>query len=357
MAFYKHILLSAELIELSLRECLDENNSKDRAKVALITQAAIARQAQLKAVLFSIKEFRDFVSGLEQEEHESLLNELIESVPQAKIPEHSKNALSSYQKLCQLEQGIDEGDTPLHIAIKLGDYRYEETISMFGKFINKKNNAGKTPLDVALEMVAMAEDHPKDIRKDVRFTMKHLLENGAKQSLLFEQYNREARIESYQFQTSYINLATQAKSYQQFKDILRAIGEDHRFCLKFQKNIAIECIAQFIQVNKNHPAMERILLQLKQDLNGNSTPSECASLKYIRQLRSKLWIIRQIRGLYGQTSTLSEINEMVDKELDPIKAREPNCFSFFSPCADLEESNAGDSYATELTSLPCITCA
>ena len=206
-------------------------------------------------------------------------------------------------------------------------------------------------------MVATAEDHPKDIRKDVRFTMKHLLENGAKQSLLFQQYNREARVESYQFQTSYINLVNQAKSYQQFKDILRDIGEDHRFCLKFQKNVAIDCIAQFIRVNKNYPAMQSILLQLKQDLNGNSTPSECAGLKYIRQLRSKLWIIRQIRGLYGQTSTLSEINDMVDKELDRIKAREPNCFSFFSPCTDLEESNEEDSYATELTSLSCITCA
>ena len=187
--------------------------------------------------------------------------------------------------------------------------------------------------------------------------MKHLLEHGAKQSPLFQQFNWDARIESYQFQTSYINLVTRAKSYQQFKDVLRDIGEDHRFCLKFQKNIAIECIAQFIQVNQNHPGMQRILHQLKKDLNGESTPSECAGLKYIRQLRSNLWIIRQFRGLYGQTSTLSEINNMVNKELDRLNAREPNCFSFFSPCADLEESNEEGAFATELTSVPCATGA
>ncbi|MCL9685507.1 Dot/Icm T4SS effector AnkK/LegA5 [Legionella maioricensis] len=357
MAFYKHILLPAELIGLSLKECLDEHNSKDRAKMAVMTQATVARQARLRAVLFSIKEFRDFVSNLKQEEHELLLNELRESTPQAKIPGHVINALSSYQQLAQSEQGFEEGDTPLHIAIRFGDYRYEETLHMFGHFINKKNNAGKTPLDVAMEMAATAEEHPEDIRKDVRFTMRHLLENGAKQSPLFQQYNMDARIESYQFQTAYISLVTRAKSYQQFKDILRDIGEDHRFCLKFQKNIAIDCIARFIQVNQNHPALQNMLLQLKKDLNGDSTPYECAGLKYIRQLRSKLWIIRQIRGLYGRTSTLSKINDMVDEELERIKAKEPNCFSFFSSGTDLEESNEEGSYATELTSIPCITCA
>ncbi|BCA96542.1 hypothetical protein TUM19329_29030 [Legionella antarctica] len=339
MAFYKHILLPAELIELSLKECLDENSSKERAQIALMKQATVARQARLKSVLFSIKEFRDFVAGLKQEDHESLLKQLIESTPQARLPEHVENSLLTYQELCQSEQGFEEGDTPLHTAIKLGDYRYEETIQMFGHFINKKNNAGKTPLDVALERVVTAEDHPKDIRTDIRFTMKHLLENGAKQSSLFQQFNLAARIESHQFQTSYINSVTQAKSYQQLKEILRDVGEDHRFCLKFQKNIAIACIAQFIQVHQNQPGMQRILLQLKKDINGESTSSEYAGLKYIRQLRSKLWIIRQIRGLYGLTSTLGEINDMVDNELRRIKAREPNCFSFFRSCGDAEENN------------------
>ena len=343
MAFYKHILLSAELIELSLKESLEESKAIERAQMSLIVEATIARQARLRSVLFSIKEFREFVCTITKDERDALVNEVIESSPQPMFANQVTQTIASYENICQSEHGFEEGDNPLITSIKLGDYRYQETIQMFGHFINMPNSAGKRALDIAFELHKTAKNSGTDIRQDTCFIMKHLLENGAQQSEEFQQFNLNAKIESYKFPTPYLTRVVQAKTYQEFKDILRDIGEDHTLCLKFKKNLAVQCIAHFIKVNKMHPDLQPMLMQLKQEINGDCTQSEHAGLKYIRQLRSRLWIIRQIRGLYGRTSTQSEINSLVDTELERInRPKEPNCFSFFSASEDLEDDDSLD---------------
>lgn len=344
-SFFRHIVIPRELVELSLKECLDETKATERAEIALITQATVARQAHLKSVLFSIKEFREFVAGLTTEDYLPIFNEITESIPDKTIRELVENTFSSYQELCRAEQLFDEEDTPLHIAIKLGDYRYEETLQTFGHFINVKNKAGKTPLDVALDKLKDNDQRSADVRTDLRFTMKHLLINGAEQSERFKTFNQQAHIESYSFQTPYLNAVGNARTYQQLKDVLSAIGEDHTFCLKSKKNLAIECVSAFISANTRNPEMQTILEQLKKDMNGESSPDECASLLFIRQLRSRLWIVRQIRGLYGWTTTQAEITEIINKELKRIEVKEPGSFLFFkgASAADSEsKTNAND---------------
>lgn len=337
LAFYKHILLSKELIEEELKECLDDVVSYERAKIALVTEATIARQSRLRAVLFSIKEFRDCIASLTPQEHESLLRDLLGPSLESEVPAEIIESMFLYQELCQSESLFEEGDTPLHTAIKLGDYRYQETIQMFGHFINVKNKAGKTPLDAALDMLAKTAPSSNDIRQNVRLTMQHLLENGAEKSERFELFDEDDAIESYKFQAEYIAKAGSAKTYEALKNILRDIGEDHSFCLKSKKNLAIECVKQFIKENKNHPDMQPILEQLKKDMNGESSKSEYSPLLYIRQLRSRLWIIRLLRGLYGTTSTQTEINDIVDKELERIKPYEPGFISSLFGTADSEQ--------------------
>lgn len=327
LALYKHILLSKELIEEGLKECLNELVPNERAKIALVTEAAIARQARLRAVLFSIKEFRDCIASLTPQEHESLLLDLLGPSLESEVPAEVIDSMFLYQELCQSESFFEEGDTPLHTAIRLGDYRYQESIQMFGHFINVKNKAGKTPLDVAVDMLELIDPASVDIRKNVRLTMQHLLENGAEKSEHFELFEEKDAIEFYQFQSEYLAKAGSAKNYETLKNILRDVGEDHSFCLKSKKNLAIECVKQFIKENKNHPEMQSILEQLKRDMNGESPKSEHSPLLYIRQLRSRLWIIRLLRGLYGTTSTQTEINEIVDKELARIKPYEPGFIS------------------------------
>lgn len=331
-AFYKHILIPQSLIETTLKTAFDKNNPSDRAHIALVTQAMIARQARLKAMLFSIKEFRDFVCSQSKRDRDSLHAEIINNCQEKNkksLKKEMRQLLDYNLKTCQSSDFFEDGDTPLHIAIKLGDYRYDETISMYGQFINTENSSGKTPLDLALQMAGQSEIHPVDIRKDLRFTMKHLLANGANKTKQFEQFNKVENIESYKFQTPYLNRAIKAKTYSELKEVLRDVGEDHSYCLKFQKMVAVRCISKFIQANKNNPGLGKILIKLKKEVDGKGTKSENAGLMYIRQLRSKLWIVRQIRGLYGWSTTQGEIDSLIDKELARLNVKDLKRNSFF----------------------------
>jgi hypothetical protein len=331
-SFLKHILIPRELIEQTLKKCADAQNASERANIALISQATTARLARLRAALFSITEFRDYVSTLSEDDTLNLLNEVLPPhLNTGNFAQQVQQSLGQYQELCKPEGGFEEGDTPLHTAIKLGQYRYEETLAMFGQFINIKNKAGQTPLDVALARVDSPEDDVKDMQKDARFIMKHLLINGADKTTAYRESGIGPTLKRYRFKNPYLEGISAKMHYQDFKTILRDIGEDHRLCLKSKKNLALECVKRFIRVNQNQPYFESRLLQLRNDLNGDSSEEECAGVKYIRQLRSNLWIIRQLRGQYGMSSTLWEMNDLIDNALEQHnKEKEPNCFSFFS---------------------------
>jgi hypothetical protein len=309
LSFYKHILIPTELTECVLERCLDKNNPVDRAQIALMGQAISARQARLRAMLFSLAEFRHFVNQLSESEKNSLIEETLHLCParhKERVSIQVHHSLSSFERLCD-EDHFEEGDTPLHVAIKLGDFRYEETMSMFGHLVNEKNKSGKTPLDSALERVSQAEIHQNDIRHDLRLTMNYLLKHGAVASDAFNRFNSKESVETYQFKTSYLNKAQKVRSYPEFKEILRDIGEDHSFCLKFKKKLAVACVQHFIANNKNNLELLDSLKLLKKEMS-----EEVPELKYIRQLRSRLWIIRQLRGLYGWTTTQGEINTLIN---------------------------------------------
>ena len=323
LSFYKHILITSELHEEALEQCFDKNTAADRARIALIAQAMNARQASLRAMLFSLEEFRDFLKSLSDDEKQNLVNDVIETATHANkaaVTDRLNQSLSVYDQLCSSR--FEKGDTPLHAAIKLGDFRYEETLVAYSHFINIKNNAGKTPLDCALEMLSEQRvSSTKDVRKDLRLTMKYLLKNGAVESPEFNNFNSMEHLENYQFQTAYINRAVVCSDFADLKNLLRDIGEDHSYCLKFKKKIAVECIKQFIDSHKNVPGLDLLLTQLKKEIS-----DEIPEFKYIRQLRSSLWIIRQIRGLYGWTSTQSEINSLINQASTWLKCNHSSSF-------------------------------
>jgi hypothetical protein len=317
------------------------DNPAERAHIALITQAMVARLAHLRATLFTIKEFRDFVMGLSEKELEQLLVQILPS--NKHFEPLIRESVAQFHVLCTRIDGFVAGDTPLHTAIKLGEYRYEETWRMFGHFINVKNSEGKTALDVALECINAPQSITADIRKDMRCIMKHLLTKGAEKTKGFNNAGISAEIEAYIFDNPYLKLITANDSYAHFKSILRDIGEDHQFCLKYKKNTAIECINHWIQLRQNDSDFHKDLAQLKSDVNGKSAESDCIGLKYIRQLRSKLWIIRQLRGLYGWTTTQMEINNIIDMATASFKPEKtPGYGAFFpshvtEPAPDLDE--------------------
>lgn len=326
--FLKQILISKKLIEKTLSDCTDVENSIDRAHMALMTQVMVTRLAHLRAVLFSMKEFRDFVVNMNGEDHEALVQEL-SSINNFSVPK-IKEIVAQCLILCSAS-GFEEGDTPLHTAIKLGEYRYEESLRMFGRFINIKNKAGKTPLDIAVEQVSVfASKADNDVGADMKFVMKHLLENGAQRTATFKQANLDKDVQSYVFTNPCIREINASLTYSDFKVILRDIGEKHQFCLKYKKNMAIDCIKQWIKVRQSHPNFRQELEQLKKDVNGTSSEAEASEVKYLRQLRSKLWIIRQLRGLYGMTSTQMEINRVIAQARRQLTCPASGDYSFFS---------------------------
>lgn len=327
LSYYKDILFPKELFVACLSECFDEGKSIDRANRVLITQELIARQSHLRTVLFSIKEFRVFVSTLSMEE-QSFLSSI--APVGSSYHQYMVSELNYHQGLCTTNNEFTDGDTPLHVAIRLGDYRYDETIQKYGQWINQVNNDGKTPLDLAVEKAQSTPVYPKDVRKDAMFTMRHLLEHGAEPTREFNLFYQRDQIESCQFHTNHLSRVQDVKTYQQLKLVLRDIGEDHSFCLKARKELAVSCIATFINLNKHRPNVQNMLIQLKRDINGLSSESDCAGVKYIRQLRSRLWIIRKIRGLYGWSSTQGEINMMINEQLDKLQEKPANGLSFFS---------------------------
>ncbi|MFJ1269826.1 Dot/Icm T4SS effector AnkK/LegA5 [Legionella lytica] len=326
--FFKHCSIPRTLIETTLKECANIQDSADRAHIALITQAMVTRLAHLRAVLFSIKEFREFVVSMTDEENEELLREII-PINDALEPQ-VKQTIARFHTLCA-ENGFAEGDTPLHTAIKLGEYRYDESIRMFGQFINVKNQEGKTPLDVAVDQInAFAPDAEHNVGVDMRFVMKHLLENGAQKTEAFKLARLESEVQNYNFVNPFKGNIIATSSYVDLQQTLRDIGEAHQFCLKYKKNLAIDCIRQWIEVRKSHPNFLPELKQLKRDVNGQSSEAEAAPLKYLRQLRSKLWIVRQLRGLYGLTSTQMEINQIINQAKYELNPQGMSFFSFFS---------------------------
>lgn len=348
-SFLKHILMPEGLIKQTLDEGSDRQNAADRAHSALMNQVVLTRISQLRAVLFSIKDFRDFVGSLSSKD-EDIKTLLQEVIPPHLITEdllaQTKDSFLAYKKHCLSEAAEEntnkftEEDTPLHTAIKLGEYRYEESLSMFGhQFINTKNKEGKTPLDVALEQVNSAKADSGDVRQDARYIMQHLLKNGAKKTQAYKDAGLDAEISAHTFKSPYVEQITKATSYKRMKCILSDIGEDHRFSLKFKKDLAYECIKRFITVYQDHDQAEEILRRFKKEINNSSSEGGYADMRYIRQLRSELWIVRQIRGLYGMTSTQRKINDLMDQTLGQIKANKApsGCFPFFSRNKGKEE--------------------
>lgn len=249
MAFLKHILIPDEIIEQTLKECINKEKASDRAALALVLQSLKARRAQLRAVLFSLKEFRHFVADLNSLPAQELLNEIISPhLRTGPIMEQARSTLNFYQNLCTKEGGFEEGDTPLHTAIKLGEYRYEDSVSTSGQFINKKNKVGKTPLDIVLEHIGTGSSDEGDVQKNSKLILKNLIDNGAKKTKRYNDSGIEKIMDSYIYKNPYLDDITFNMSYSSFKTILKTIGEDHRFCLKAKKNLAKEGIQTFWRI-------------------------------------------------------------------------------------------------------------
>lgn len=343
--FYRHILVPQSIIEEGLLEdAFKKRNSSDRsatpeerAQVALIAHSVIARQARLRASLFTIPAFRKYVSSLNEKETASIIEDVLAPSPASsqKVVDQISTVINGHKILC--DGGFVSGDTPLHVAIRLGDYRHHETWHSYGQYAEQENSLGEKPMDLAVSMLLKVREEGSqdlqtiyDVRRNPFFTIKSLLMNEVKKTTSYKQLVDADRaiIETYHFPSLHLNNAAAANSSGDFLKVMQAIGEDHQFSLKMKKDVAIGCMKQFITAKKNEPQYEQILLDLKVALNGDGAKLPSPEMQFIRQLRSRLWIVRIFRGLLGGTGTQVELNRLIDGELHRLNPScSPSCFS------------------------------
>ncbi|WP_298624038.1 hypothetical protein, partial [uncultured Legionella sp.] len=245
--FLKCMMIPNQLLEASLALHLDRNKAKDVAEINLITQALNERTMKLRTVLLSIPEFRTYlVSGYGQEDIAGIKQEFSEYIAESLEDQHEltdnlhneinrKSAI--YVSLCTQENlfRIQDGDTPLHISIKLGEYRFDESQKAFSNNLQTENlHTKKLPIDIAAEMALSYEigSEKTNPGKDPFSIIGHLLSQGAKMTPLVVNVleSKGINIKTYQFQSQYYE--RDVTNYPELKALIAEIGRDPNLSLK-----------------------------------------------------------------------------------------------------------------------------
>ncbi len=335
--FLKCILIPEPLMRKALAIHLDEHNAKDVAEISLITQALNERTMKLRAVLLSIPEFRFYLNSTHGQNDIKAIQQEFSDYMAESLPKQNDIATSllnqinkksaQYVSVCSNNSSypIEAGDKPLHVCIKLGEFRFDESKKAFYSDLNTPNPVNrKLPIDIAAEMAMTYKIGSEKINpgQDPFCIIRHLLSEGARMTPKVNTVLKAKgiNIENYQFQSQYYE--RDIKNYTELKTLIAEISKDPNLSLKTKKIIAVNVIQQQIKLLD---AQE--LKQFKNDLNGTANTPIAPEFLFISQLRSSLWIVRAIRGLYGNSSTKSEINTLIN-QAQPQAAE--NTYRFFS---------------------------
>lgn len=322
-SFYKHTLIPAKLIEQDLKVAYKLNGAEE-ARVHMLTHAVVARQAQLRAALFSLPEFRQFASQLfAANMHNEIIAEILAGIPENQQDKFKREITSQFDlhyNLIETKQ-FAEKDSPLHAAIRLGDYRFDETWDAFSEYAEDKNAKKQTPLELAIDLQLKNPDFTpenNDIRTDPFLIATHLLQQGVN-SKAFD--DLPAAKQNRSFTRKYF-LNYNAKDYSQInaQELVQRIQRcsvDYRYSLRTKKEMAIVELNRFIINNRHDPNhLKLTLIDFKHHLNGTGQHQYVnPALLFIHQLRSSLWIVRLIRGLWGDTTTLAMMNQRIDETI------------------------------------------
>lgn len=329
---YKHILISPQAIEEAASEGFNDTDPNDIAYTHIITQAVVARQARLRAALVSIPEFCQFVHDMDDQIAQDLLNEID---PNHNDSQYLKTEHLRYKTII-LENELflrSTKNTPLHTAILLGNYRFDESYRDFSRYLNVKNLENKTPLDLAFERYIKFQQSnipvsPYDPGNDPIQIIQHLIKRGAKTSLFTpncEVFKKTPLAkQAFYANTSYYAESEKITTASGLIDMFLKISNDSHYTLKRKKQLTVACLRKFIQSNQANPNPDSNLIDelnaFKSALNGRkSNLASNPALQYLCQLRSRLWIVRRIRGLLGGSSTKVTCNDIIDKAIHNLE--------------------------------------
>lgn len=345
LAKWKRLLKSAfvpnALIHTALALHLDQRNPESAAQISLIGQAMTERLMQLRATLFSIPEFRYYVnSDIGRNDILSVQRELTDYIKEilpfcdkdgrdleASLLQEVHDLTDSCLNYCNSQNinAVQEGDSPLHIAIRIGQYRFEQSQKAFGQYVTSINGRHQQPIDIAAELAEHYKPGSEKTNpsKDPFAVIKHLLSQGSEMTPKVRRLlkSRNIDIANYHFHSRYYD--EKVTNYAELKAVMTEIGKDNDLSLKTKKIITEKVVKQHI-----HLLTPKECEQFKLDLNGSAQKPIAPEFLFISQLRSSLWIVRAIRGLYGLSSTRMELNSMINQQVNTLKSE--HSFQFFS---------------------------
>ncbi len=321
----KQIIIPDELLIATLHHPLkvlhDEHASKEM--VSLIERAVSARMSELRITLLSVPEFRDYLKTNEQSIKKILINEIKQQIAHLKCDKKETDAY-----ILKIEHSLHTLVTlskknvplpPIHNALITKSYLCYNTAIRFKEELNNKDAEGHTTLDYAIErykhfsnkLIHETGEKNKRYSHEMRTYYADIIWDLHLNNAQYTQSSQE------QYKTLLIMVKQHHSSNQlpivttlaEYKKIIEQLRAQPRRSLKQDKVDALQLLEK-ASLN------EHDLQQLKHELHASPT---AAPLKFIKELRSDLWVIKYLRGAYGYTSTLAQMSQLINTKLQKIE--------------------------------------
>ncbi|HHI9459965.1 TPA: hypothetical protein ACP9C9_002601 [Legionella anisa] len=325
MRFLKQAVMPQSFISKCLHQPLDEvgTDPETESTLTIVQRASSSKIAELRVALLAIPEFREYLHHNFDEASKTILAELQQHCIAINC---SPNEINRYKleasKMLKSIQRVCEKDTPaLHAAIQTQSYRCYETAKYFKDILNKKDAEGHTALDFAVANfekyteklkspgVAKSALGPYYIQMKVYYAdvICDLHHHKAKHGLSANEY--ALVIAQAQKTNSASILIPKVRSLEDYKHYLSIMRKEPSRTLKQDKVYAVELL------EKADLSAEE-LLRLRDELKGKEPAGH---LKFIKELRSEIWIIKKLRGVYGETSTVDAMKKCIDQKLEQLQ--------------------------------------
>lgn len=327
--FFKQAVMPHELVIKSLEQPLREKDvAEQKGSISLIQRALSVRTNELRATLLTIPEFRTFINEHLLEARALILAELEEH---AKALDCTPEEINQHIIECQenldtmvLSNLLATPTTPVHAAILSKSYRCNETFGRFLGKINTKDSYGLTPMDHAIELYNFYQNIDKNPEKSTYYAdIICELDSKSANYTNFSTNEYKEATESAKINNS-VSQLPQVNSLDAYKKALEAIRAKPWSSLKQDKVLALALLEK-AQLNANE------LKELSDELNSKELDYP---IKFIKELRSELWLVKMYRGAYGKTTTLDQMNHCIKQKSQALEEQ-----------ADLESSDERSSSA------------
>ncbi len=329
--FLKQAVMPNEFVIECLKRPLEstKTNVETADTLAVVQRATASRMSELRVALLETPEFRQSFKENNEEWRNLIFLELSQHA--AKIG-CTAEEIKAY--LFETEAQIDrvlfacefyEQNTSaqaLHAAIYTQSYRCYETTRYFKNSLNTTDTSGETALDLAIRhykanLTTLRESNDKNkqeyYQKMTTYYADVICDLDRHQALYTivdpEAYNQILREAKNNNSLSQLPIVENLHDY---KCCLENIRKQPWHSLKEDKVSAVALLEK-ARLSKED------LEQLRKELR----PTEpAAPLKFIKELRSEIWIVKKIRGAYGITTTVHDMQQCIDRKLKELDNQE-----------------------------------